>query len=135
MTVYTSRTAAVADPIALSFTKLADYPAIPENELEVGGKPIPPFWNGFHAPWGSYANRRLGNKPILYAEAFDSQDETFTGTKLYGVSHADHGLIAKGDVASRVQTAAECLDRGGNAVDPRKINIRDHQDAHTGTRD
>jgi hypothetical protein len=29
-----------------------------------------------------------------------------------------------------VQAAAEGLDGSGNAVDPRKIDVRDHHDAH-----
>ena len=33
-------------------------------------------------------------------------------------------------MAGGVQAAAEGLDGSGNAVDPRKIDVRDHQDAH-----
>jgi hypothetical protein len=33
-----------------------------------------------------------------------------------------------------MQATPKRLDRGGDAVDPRKINIRDHQNTHAGTR-
>jgi hypothetical protein len=33
-------------------------------------------------------------------------------------------------MAGGMQSAAESLDGSGNAVDPRKVDVRDHQDAH-----
>jgi hypothetical protein len=81
------------------------------------------------------------------AQRILSQDAIFGITRQIARRHTDDGLLPRirilsgilgrdqhGLVPGRMQAATERLDRGGDAIDARKINIRDHQDAHAGSR-
>jgi hypothetical protein len=57
--------------------------------------------------------------------------------RLADLGGAPGGIVRRNQhrlVAGRMQPAPEGLDRRRNAVDPRKIHVRDHQDAHAGSR-